>query len=411
MHSTLRVGVVGAGTAGTAAALFLARAGHEVTLFEAVPAPAAIGAGILLQPTGLSVLARLGLANAILARGARVDRLHAVTHSRRTVLDLSYGRAGADRFGLGLHRGVLFTELLAAARTEPRISVRCGVTIEAQRRDGDGCTLTDGEGGTHGPFDLVVVADGARSRLRSGHVGLRHAKEYPWGALWFIAEDPDESFRGVLFQVVERATTMLGFLPSGFGPEGRVPRVSLFWSVRAQEVETLRAAGLGAWKTRVAELEPRAEPVLAQIEHIEQLLYARYHDIAMRPWHDRGVVFLGDAAHATSPQLGQGANLALVDALVLSECVASHDTLDEGLAAYSRERRTHLAYYQWATRFLTPFFQSGSRTLAVLRDVFMGPLCRMPVLRGLMLRTLIGVERGPFRAALPLPPNALPPPV
>src|SRR4051812_31442322 len=71
----LRIGVVGAGTAGAAAAILLARAGHAVTLFERVATPGPVGAGITLQPTGQAVLARLGLLEPIVARATRLDGL------------------------------------------------------------------------------------------------------------------------------------------------------------------------------------------------------------------------------------------------------------------------------------------------------------------------------------------------
>ena len=71
----LDVGVIGGGTAGSAAALFLARAGHRVTIYERVPKPSAVGAGITLQPTGMHVLARLGLYDEVVRRGSRIDNL------------------------------------------------------------------------------------------------------------------------------------------------------------------------------------------------------------------------------------------------------------------------------------------------------------------------------------------------
>ncbi|MEA2753092.1 MAG: hypothetical protein QOI41_7235, partial [Myxococcales bacterium] len=72
---SLDVGIIGGGTAGSAAAIFLARAGHRVTLYERVPEPGPVGAGITIQPTGLHVLCRLELYPYIVERGAQIDRL------------------------------------------------------------------------------------------------------------------------------------------------------------------------------------------------------------------------------------------------------------------------------------------------------------------------------------------------
>ena len=125
----LDVGIIGCGTAGSAAALFLARAGHRVTIYERVPTPGSVGAGITIQPTGLHVLARLGLYGHVVSRGARIDRLLCETPDRKAITDLSYATVAADLFGVGLHRGVLFEALLGSVLGEPSITVRNGIEI------------------------------------------------------------------------------------------------------------------------------------------------------------------------------------------------------------------------------------------------------------------------------------------
>jgi 2-polyprenyl-6-methoxyphenol hydroxylase-like FAD-dependent oxidoreductase len=133
------------------------------------------------------------------------------------------------------------------------------------------------------------------------------------------------------------------------------------------------------------------------------VLFAPYRDTVMARWHDDGAVFVGDAAHATSPQLGQGANLALWDAMVLADVLAAAPTVAAGLAAYTRERRRHLAYYQWATRALTPFFQGDSRVLGWLRDRLFPMSTWLGPLRRRMVRTMAGLDRGVVRAPIALP--------
>ena len=140
----LDVGVVGCGTAGAAASLFLARAGHRVTVYEAVPEPTAVGAGIMLQPTGMRVLERLGLLEPVLARGARVDRLHCVTRERRDVIDLRYGDEHPGAYGLGLHRGVLFHVLFDAVTREPGVTLRCGEAVEELARSDENVVAAEG---------------------------------------------------------------------------------------------------------------------------------------------------------------------------------------------------------------------------------------------------------------------------
>jgi 2-polyprenyl-6-methoxyphenol hydroxylase-like FAD-dependent oxidoreductase len=115
-------------------------------------------------------------------------------------------------------------------------------------------------------------------------------------------------------------------------------------------------------------------------------------------------VFIGDAAHATSPQLGQGTNLALEDARVLAASVSGASSLAAGLAVFDAARRAHVRYYQRASWALTPFFQSEAAPLGWLRDLGMGAVCRFPPSRRLMLTTLAGVQRGFLGETLPLGP-------
>lgn len=131
---------------------------------------------------------------------------------------------------------------------------------------------------------------------------------------------------------------------------------------------------------------------------------ATYFDVVLRPWHDaRGarVVWLGDAAHAMSPQLGMGANLALVDAVELAASV--HEKVGSGtaeapragriaeaLGEFTKRRWAQVRYYQWASRGLTPLFQSGNRPLAIVRDVLMPMARRIRPIRRAMLASLCG---------------------
>jgi 2-polyprenyl-6-methoxyphenol hydroxylase-like FAD-dependent oxidoreductase len=197
-------------------------------------------------------------------------------------------------------------------------------------------------------------------------------------------------------------------LPTGRAPRGDHPVTSVFYSIRGDRVADWRRAGLAPWKAECLRLEPTAEPLLASIVDPAQVLFAPYRDTVMARWHDDGAVFVGDAAHATSPQLGQGANLALWDAMVLADVLAAAPTLDAGLAAYTRARRRHLAYYQLATRALTPFFQSDSRVLGWLRDQLFPASAWLGPLRRRMVRTMAGLDRGVVRAPIALDAAARP---
>lgn len=380
-----------------------------------------MGAGITLQPTGLHVLRRLGLNAEVVARGARIDRLTCTTPSGRLLIDLRY-ESEADLlhnvyrqqegrpFGLGLHRGVLF-ESLHGALAGQNVPIVTGVDIVGMRRVSAAraalhrVALVDAVGASHGAHELVVVADGARSRFGSEVGAAKRLTPYPWGAPWFVGREhrpAHHPMTGTIDQIADGNRRLLGILPTGLGPRRSAEEhrlVSLFWSLRRDTLEEWRARGLDAWKNEVRALSPDVVGLLDQITDIDQLLFAVYHDASMPRWHASRIVVLGDAAHATSPQLGQGCNLALWDAMVLADTIAEEQdratpSLERALRRYSANRHDHLAYYQWATRFLTPFFQSDAWALGILRDLMMPLFGKVPFTQRLMTRSMLGLMDG-----------------
>ncbi len=343
----MNVGIVGAGFAGTAAAVFLARDGHRVTLYERAEVPGPVGAAIILQPTGLAVLGRLGLADTVCARATRLTGLKVVSPRGRRIVDLSYDALDPTWFGIGVHRGVLFESLIASAHAAD-VTLRTGVDVDGLGRDGDGRWVLSADV-RHGPHDLVIVADGTRSRI-AGLVAPRRVKPYAWGALWFVGPDPGGAAH--LRQVARGNRTFLGVLPTGLGPcAGAVtppitPLATLFWSVRADRVDALRT-NFASWCKDVLALAPYAEPLVAAIPDPAALLFSRYADVRMARLHDADTVVIGDAAHAMSPQLGQGTNLALWDALALADALANPNCpLAAQLATFAATRRRSLRFYQ-----------------------------------------------------------------
>lgn len=391
----MRVGIVGCGTAGPAAGAFLARMGHDVHLFERAAPLRAVGAGILLQPTGLAVLQRLGLETAARERGSTIRSLYGDTIAGAPVLELEYEWLHPHCSALGVHRAMLLELLLSAAAREG-VTVHPGTEIVgfgdiAQPR------LAFRDGGEFA-CDLCIVASGARSVLRQHTAFGTHESEYPWGALWAVQPDPGRRFGDTLRQVYDNAQHMVGFLPSGnaaaTGPDA--PSVSMFWSERVADLPRVRAGSLEDWKSRVRRMTALADPVLASITSWDDLASASYVSVTLKnQWAGR-VVVIGDAAHAMSPQLGQGANLALLDAATLADAMSAHQRLTDALAAYAQARRRHVRFYQWASRMLTPIFQGESESIGPIRDALMHPLSTIPWFRRQFLDSLAGVKTGVF---------------
>lgn len=377
----LPIAIVGAGTAGLASAIFLARQGYAVRLLERVERLQPAGAGILLQPSGLAVLQRLGLLAECTALGAPVSRLYGTSCQGRVILDTRYHDWQPGSFGLGIHRGVLMTALLNAAQCAG-VQVETGVTVSRfEQASGHVRLLRQSEAGDEQPlgdFAALILADGTRSTLRAQMQIRQWSRPYPWGALWSMLPTSPATESGELRQWYRGCREMFGLMPTGCTHQARENSLtSLFWSLPLNEHESWRSSGLGAWKNRVRSLAGEAaEAYLQQIDDPAQLTLAAYADVRMQRWNDGRVLAIGDCAHAMSPQLGQGANMALVDAAALADALGNAgDQHQHGLdwnaifTGYGDARRDHLRYYRQASRLLTPLFQSNSNTLAVLRDI------------------------------------------
>ena len=402
----LPIAIVGAGTAGLATAIFLARQGYAVRLLERVERLQPVGAGILLQPSGLAVLQRLGLLAECTALGAPVSRLFGTSCQGRVILDTRYHDWQPGSFGLGIHRGVLMTALLNAAQ-RIGVQVQTGVSISRFEQAGGLVRLLhqDEEGVERplGDFAALILADGTRSTLRAQMQVRQWARPYPWGALWSMLPTAASTESGELRQWYRGCREMFGLMPTGCTHQARdLPLTSLFWSLPLSEHETWRTSGLDAWKTRVRNLAGEAsEAYLQQIDDPAQLTLAAYADVRMQHWSDGRVLAIGDCAHAMSPQLGQGANMALVDAAALADALGNagdeqQHALDWSaiFARYGEARRDHLRYYRQASRLLTPLFQSNSNTLAVLRDIALMLARHNRFGRRHAVSTLVGARSG-----------------
>lgn len=377
-------------------ALYLKRAGHRVTVFERFDEPKPVGSGLILQPTGLTVLADLGLLDDILALGSRIDRLHGADASTgRTVLDVRYDAQRGGRFGLAVHRAALFGVLFRAAQREA-IAIETGVEIEALET-GERATLICGNRRRAGPFDLVIDASGSRSKLRRASApGEPRALTYGafWAALGWRGDGFDEH---ALLQRYDKASVMIGVLPVGRPQPGAEKMAAFFWSLKPSDADEVRVRGLNAWKERVVRLWPQSEAFTSQIDSFDQLSLARYGHHTMKLPAGRRLAVIGDAAHSTSPQLGQGANMALLDAAALSHALVRTTSVDAALEAYAKARRWHVRIFQALSLAFTPFYQSDSVALPLIRDRLVATVAKIPPAPQFLASMVAGTVIDPFK--------------
>lgn len=395
----LDIAICGAGPAGLAAALFLHRAGHWVTVFERFETAKPLGSGLILQPTGLSVLGALGIMPQILSLGSRIERLHgADAASGRTVLDVRYASGRNGRFGLAVHRAALFG-VLHRAVVEAGIPIETGCDIEALDETGLRPRLVRIDGAPMiGPFDLVVDASGAKSKLKRHTRTPAEPRALAYGAFWASLAWRGEGFDPqALSQRYRNASVMIGVMPIGCVEPGGPEQAAFFWSLKPDEAAAVQARGLDAWKDRVRSLWPETDAYLAQIDSFEQLTLARYGHHTLRQPAGRRLAVIGDAAHSTSPQLGQGANMALLDAAALAHALASNEDVADALAAYCAARRLHVRLFQALSLAFTPFYQSDSRLVPVLRDTLISSAARVPPVPAFLAALVSGMLADPLR--------------
>jgi 2-polyprenyl-6-methoxyphenol hydroxylase-like FAD-dependent oxidoreductase len=382
----MKIAIAGAGIGGLSAASLLAQAGHDVAMFDQFEAPRPVGSGLVIQPVGLEVLHACGAAEEVLARATPIRHMHGdEARRRKVVLSVSYG-ATPGRQGLGIHRAALFTALFEAAeRAGARITPSSPVT----GRDGAHLLIA---GQRTGPFDLIVDALGARSPLSP-----LKARALPYGAVWATVPWPEDAAfaEDHLTQRYRKADRMLGILPIGTRRDAPGTRLAaVFYSLPTAGIEAHFARPFARWRAEAARLWPEFDSYLpAGMTHAD-FTPARYtHGTLRRPYAE-GLVHIGDAAHRASPQLGQGANMALLDAHALALALRSAGgRIDVALRHYALARRAHVRLYQAFSAAFTPQYQSDSAALPMLRDHVLAPLSRTwpmpPVLTRLVCGDLV----------------------
>ena len=338
--------VIGAGIAGPVAAILLKRAGFDVELFEAWPHSTGAGGGLQIAPNGMRVLAEIGLADHMMTAGSVSDSFDFYSRSGRKIGSIN--RNMSQRFGfpaVNMRRSDLFEAIIDKAWCE-NVELRFEKRLVSIEDRGDHPVVAHFTDGSSAEGDFLIGADGVHSMTRQ-HVLPDGPRPFDTGLIGFGGFAPrsliDSTSRG---DQIEATLGQSGFFGYGFCSPDR-QHGTMWWSTqpshgidaaayRAMDQETIRRHLLdfhAGWR----------DPISRILKAAEGIVVTDAFDIATLPVWSRGrTLLIGDAAHATSPHAGQGASLALEDAMRLGRLMQEGRELRETFQAFEQERRSRV---------------------------------------------------------------------
>ncbi|MBJ6759152.1 FAD-dependent monooxygenase [Myxococcaceae bacterium JPH2] len=321
----MKVLIVGGGIGGLALGAALARRGVTADIIERKPQPADEGAGIVLGPNVMAVMKGLALHEDILAAGHPVDTARITDAHGRVLQETAYAVSGLPLPATALHRQHLM-RVLGSASPAPRF----GVSVLKLLGVADGVDVEFSDGAT-GRYDLVVGADGIHSTVRTFICGEEVLPRYSGYTCWRVVVDGH--FGESVVEMWGRGRR-LGVVPLGEG------RTYVYATLNAARRAPPPWKDLAGFRAAYAEFSgPPARAALAAVHRLEGMLHNDIEDCSAPRWWRTGVVLLGDAAHAVTPNLGQGAGLAIEDAAALAQLLMTMGPTDAALARYESLRR------------------------------------------------------------------------
>jgi 2-heptyl-3-hydroxy-4(1H)-quinolone synthase len=327
MPAPSRILIVGGGIAGLALARALREHGFAPELIERAATWPSGGTGLYLPGNGVRALRALGLADQVLARAVPMSHQRILDHGGRPLAEIELSKIWSPVGPcVGIARSELHRILLVGAAG---VSMRLGtsVTTLSQEDEEVNVLFSDGASGT---YDLVVGADGIHSSIRQlvfGAIRPRHLGQVSWR---FVVDHS---------RAIRTWTAMLGprraFLAMPIGAD----RLYCYADLVSPAKQDPTDRDLGRLLAFFADFAEPVASILSHLKSFDSIHFSPLEEVVVDACVQGRVVLVGDAAHATSPNMAEGASMALEDALVLTQILTTHGSRAEALSTF-RERRS-----------------------------------------------------------------------
>lgn len=331
-----RILVIGGGIGGLTAAIALRARGHAVDVIERDPDWSVYGVGIIQQSNVVRAMTQLGLLDDYLSAGVGFDAVEIFLPDGTMIARVPSPRlVDGKPANVGIGRRALH-KVLGDRTLASGAQVRLGVTTDIIDDQGVAVAVTFSDGST-GRYDLVIGADGVYSQTRAFLFPDAPQPQFTGQSVWRY-NFPRRA--GLDALQVYNGRTGVGLVP--------ISDTLMYMYVTTPEPDNPRYPLEGLAATMRAKLAGTAPAIQALAQDITQdsaVVYRPLEGLLVEgPWHKGRIVLLGDAVHATTPHLGQGAGMAIEDSLVLADELSRHDDIETAFTAYHARRFDRCAY-------------------------------------------------------------------
>ncbi|WP_417318721.1 FAD-dependent oxidoreductase [Emcibacter sp.] len=333
---SLKILVIGGGIGGLTSAIALRNKGFDITVIEKDPNWSVYGVGIIQQSNAIRAMEQLGLLRDYVEAGVGFDFVEIFAPDGTQVARVpAPSLVEGCPANLGIGRPALH-KLLGDRAIASGAQVRLGVTADAIENGSDGCRVHFSSGDEE-KFDLVIGADGVYSQTRTMVLPRAETPQFTGQSVWrYNFPRPD----GLDALQVYNGPTGAGLVP--------ISRDLMYMFITTPEPGNPRYPREGlasAMRGKLSSCAPAIKELAEQITDDDSVVYRPLEGMLVEgPWHSGRVVLLGDAVHATTPHLGQGAGMAIEDSIVLADELDKHDSIENALSAYRARRFERCAY-------------------------------------------------------------------